>query len=96
MTASSLITTHLNAPVGSILAGDDVLNSLRNGRLSAASEKANAILGAMFVEIEPRLIAKCALEANCTITRANLLCLDTLAHDFPKSPKWESSVEFLV
>lgn len=96
MTAAALIATHLNSPFGSIVANDDVLNSLRAGCLSASSENANAILGGLFVEIEPRLIAKCALEANSTVARANLLYLDTLVHHFPRCPEWESSVEFLI
>lgn len=74
----------------------DVLNSLRNGRLSGQTEQANAVLGGMFVEVEPRLIARCVLEAHATIKQANLLYLDTIAHSFPKCPQWESSVEFLV
>ncbi len=94
--ASSLISTHLNTSIGAILVEADVINSLKNGYLSGQSEKVNAVLGSLFFEIEPRLIAKCALEANSTVKQANFLYLDTLAHGFPKCPLWESSVEFLV
>ena len=96
MNAAALISTHLNAPFGAVLVEVDVLNSLRNGYLSAQSERANAILGSLFVEVAPRLIAKCALEANSTVRQANLLYLDTLAHAFPRCPQWETSVEFLI
>lgn len=96
MTASGLISSHLNAPFGAILAETDILDSLRNGRLSGQTEQANAVLGGMFVEVDPRLIARCALEASATIKQANLLYLDTVAHAFPKCPRWESSVEFLI
>ena len=96
MNAAALISTHLNAPFGAVLVEADVLNSLRNGYLSAQSDRANAILGSLFVEVAPRLIAKCALEANSTVRQANLLYLDTLAHAFPKCPQWETSVEFLI
>lgn len=96
MTALALIASHLNAPYGPVLAESDVLDSLKNGRLSASSEKANAVLGGMFVEVEPRLIARCALEAKVTIQQANRLYQDTIANAFPKCPQWESAVEFLV
>ena len=96
MTASALIASHLNAPYGVVLMESDVLDSLKNGRLSGRSEKANAVLGGMFMEVEPRLIARCALEAQVTIKQANLLYLDTVAHAFPKCQQWESAVEYLV
>ena len=96
MTAVALISSHLNAPFGAVLMESDVLESLRNGRLSGRTEQANAVLGGMFVEVEPRLIARCAREAKVTISQANCLYLDTVAHAFPKCPQWESSVEFLV
>jgi hypothetical protein len=99
MTASSLISSHLNAPFGDVLRESDVLDSLKNGRLSGKSDQANAVLGGMFVEVEPRLIARCALEAHVTLQQANLLYLeylDTLAHAFPKCAQWEASVELLI
>lgn len=96
MCASELITTHLNAPVGRVLAADDVRLSLLKGRLSCHSEKANAVLGGLFIEVEPRLIARCVLEEGLTIQQANDLYLDTLAHGFARCPVWESSVEFLL
>lgn len=94
--ASSLIATHLNAPVGAVLAASDVLDALRHGRLSCKTDLANAVLGGMFVEIEPRLIAQCALEAGVNLKQANLLYLDTVVHAFPKCPQWESAVAVLV
>lgn len=96
MTASALIASHLNAPFGAVLVASDVIDALKNGRLSGKSEKTSAILGGMFVEVEPRLIARCALEAHVSLQQAHVLYLDTLAHQFPKCPQWESSVGFLV
>lgn len=96
MSASALIVAHLNAPVGPVLTESDVVNSLKNGYLSAQTEKANAVLSGLFVEVEPRLIVRCALEAESTVGLANLLYLDTLAREAPKCPLWESSIEFLL
>lgn len=96
MTSSELISGHLNTPVGSVLTAEDVSASLKNGCLSAHSEKANAVLGGIFIEIEPRLIARCALEVSTTIEQANRLYRDTLAHGFARCPSWESSVQAYV
>ncbi len=96
MTASALISSHLNAPFGPILMQSDVLDSLTNGCLSGKTEMANAILGSLFAEIDPRLIAECALEAGTTIKQAHLLYLDTLTQSFPPCPQWEAAVEHLV
>jgi len=86
----------MNAPVGDVLQPVDIERSLCNGRLSARSEDANAVLGYLFVEIEPRVIATCAVEAGCSIVHANQLYLNTLAHLSPRSPQWEATVEGLL
>jgi len=96
MTASALIRTHLNAPYGAVLTESDVVDSLRRGRLSAHSETANAVLGSLFVEVQPQLIARCALDANTTLVQANRLYLDTLTHAFPRCPQWEAAVACLI
>lgn len=96
MNASELISTHLNAPVGHVLVADDIRRSLLKGRLSGHSEKANAVLGGLFIEVAPRLIARCVLEEDLTILQANDLYLDTLEHGFARCPAWESSIEFLI
>jgi len=96
MTAAALISTHLNAPYGAVLTESDVVASLKYGRLSGQSELANAVLGGLFVEVQPQLIARCALEANTTLVQANRLYLDTLAHAFPRCPQWEAAVACLV
>ena len=96
MSAAALISTHLNAPYGAVVTESEVLDSIRNGCLAGRSEQANALLGNMFVEVEPRLIARCALEAKTTIQQAQLLYLDTLAHAHPRCRQWESAVEHLL
>lgn len=96
MNAAALISTHLNAPVGAVLLESDVLNALKKGCLCAASNKANAVLAGMFVEVEPRLIVQCALEANSNAKVANLLYLDTLSHASPRCPQWEAAMEFML
>ena len=93
---ASLITAHMNAPMGNVLGADDVVQSLRLGRLSGRSDAANAVLGYLFIEMEPRVIANCALEAGCALHSANLLYLDTLDHASPRSPQWEVAVEGLL
>lgn len=96
MNAAALIATHLNAPVGQVVQEQDVLASLQEGSLSAATEQANALLSYLFVEIDPRLILQCAEEAGASASDANRLYADTIAHNSPRCVKWESSLEFLL
>jgi hypothetical protein len=96
MKAAALISTHLNAPVGAVLLESDVLDSLKKGYLCAGSDNAKAVLAGMFVELEPRLIVQCALEANSSAKVANLLYLDTLSHASPRCPQWEAAMEFML
>lgn len=96
MTAASLITTQLNSPFGAVLVESDVIDSLKNGRLSGRTELGNAVLGRIFLEVEHRLIAQCGLDVHVTLKGVNLLYLDTLAQGFPRCPQWESSVELFV
>ena len=92
MHSATLITSHLNAPFGAVLSAQDVAESLRVGRLSAKTPQANAVMGYLFVEIEPRLIAACALESGSSVAHAHQLYLDTLNHQAPRSPQWERAV----
>lgn len=96
MTAAALITTQLNSPFGAFFVESDVIDSLKNGRLSARTELGNAVLGRIFLEVEHRLIAQCGLDVHVTLKGVNLLYLDTLAQGFPRCPQWESSVELFV
>ena len=57
---------HLNTPYGKIVRAQDVIDSLKNGRFSATTEKANAILSALFLEIPPDLIFRCASEIGAS------------------------------
>lgn len=93
MTSVALITSHLNAPYGGGLDHDDLVKSLCFGRLAGKTEQANAVLGYLFVETEPRLIATCALEVGSSLPSANQLYLDTLAHHAPRCPHWEHAVQ---
>lgn len=96
MSAASLIATHLNASVGEILCDSEVEDSLRNGCIKGLNVQSEALLGSIFVEIEPRLIAKCALEVGSSIDKANMLYLDTLKSGFPKCVLWEKSIGHLI
>jgi hypothetical protein len=96
MTAAALSAGHMNAPCGRVLDEQAVWNSLRNGKLSAASEQANAILGGMFCELEPELIVSCAVEIKVPVAQANRLYQDTLAHGFMRCPAWEEAMELLT
>jgi len=96
MTAAALIAGHMNAPYGRVLDEQAIWNSLRNGKLSAGSERGNAILGAMFCEMEPQLIVRCAVEIKVPVAQANRLYQDTLAYGFMRCPAWERAMEVLT
>jgi hypothetical protein len=96
MTAVALIVGHMNAPYGSVLDEQAVCDSLRSGKLSARSEPANAILAAMFCEIEPQLIVRCAVETKVPIAQVNRLYEETLAQGLMRCPAWEHAVEMLT
>lgn len=66
LSAASMIATHLNTPYGKIVCEQDVIDSLRNGHFSATTEPANAILSALFLEILPELIYRCAREIGAS------------------------------
>ncbi len=91
-----MAVTHLNAPYGSIVCPGDLIDSLRQGELRAASPKAAAVLSYLFVEVEPRLVMKCAVESGSTLMMANRLYLCTIQEGAPRSAPWESSVKDLL
>jgi hypothetical protein len=95
MPAAQMIATHLNAPYGRVVSASDVVASLREGRLSAASKSANEILAALFVEVEPRLILRCAEEEGVPISAVQKLYVETLREGLMPVPAWERAATTL-
>lgn len=89
MSAAGIIATHMNAPYGPIVTPSDVVNSLRAGKLSAATSQANAILGGMFAEVRPELIVRCSIEEGVPVDQARMLYEDTWRQGFARCPQWE-------
>ncbi len=87
-----MVVAHLNAPYGPVVCADDLAGSLAHGEIRAASAQAAAILSYLFIEVEPRLVMRCAMEAGATLPIANQLYSDTLKSGVPRSALWESSV----
>jgi len=96
MTAAALIACHMNAPYGPVLDEKAVWDSLREGKLSAASEKANAILAGIFCEVRPELIVRCVVEAKIPMIQANSLYQETVACGFARCPAWEQAMEVFL
>lgn len=92
----SMAVTHLNAPYGAIVCARDIIDSLSQGELRAASSKAAAILSYLFVEVEPRLVMQCAMESGSSLPMANQLYSNTIKGGAPRSPLWESSIKDLL
>lgn len=92
----SMAVTHLNAPYGAIVCATDLIESLIQGELRAASPKAAAILSYLFVEVEPRLVMQCAMESGSSLPIVNQLYLDTIKGGAPRSALWESSITALL
>lgn len=93
MSAAGIIAASMNVPYGPIVAPEDVVRSLRAGKLSAATSQANAILGAMFAEVRPELIIRCAIEEGLSSEHAQMLYEDTWHQGFPRCPQWEPSAK---
>lgn len=89
MPAASLIATHLNAPYGRIVSARDVALSLISGRLNASTKAANDILSGLFVEIEPRLILRCAREEGAALQAVQELYEESVVRGCMRSPEWE-------
>ena len=92
----SLAVTHLNAPYGSVVCTGDLMESLSHGQLRASSIKAAAILSYLFVEVEPRLVMRCAMESGASFPMANQLYMETVKGGAPRSAPWESSIKNLL
>ena len=91
MSAASLIATHLNAPYGEIVSADDVIASLKSGHLSASTKEANGILEALFTEVPPDLILKCADQVQAPLESVNHLYQVTLTLGLMRSQAWEDA-----
>lgn len=91
MSAASLIATHLNAPYGKIVSALDVMTSLKSGCLSASSKEAESLLQALFIEVSPDLIFKCADEINASLQMVNCLYQETLDLGLMPSQAWEDA-----
>lgn len=92
----SMAVTHLNAPYGAIVCANNLIESLSQGELRAASPKAAAILSYLFVEVEPRLVMQCAMESGSSLPMVNQLYSDTIRGGAPRSAPWESSIKALL
>ena len=92
MSAASLIATHMNAPYGRIVSERDVVTSMQCGRLSASNKASNAILAALFIEVAPDLILRCAKQEQVTLQALEQLYKETLSLGLVPVPDWEKAV----
>lgn len=99
---SSLITVvgHLNASGGEPILPEQLAFALSSGTAPAAalgaSEIADSSIVSLFVEIEPALIAACAVEARASLGSVHDLYEMTLARGMPRVTRWEKAVEHLL
>lgn len=98
MSAIKLAVAHMNVPFGSELQEAQLVRALRSGKLADANlePEAAALISYLFVELEPRTIANCVLEAGSTLRQANELYIDSLSKSSPRSIQWEQAVEHLL
>jgi hypothetical protein len=92
MSAASLIATHMNAPYGKIVSAGDVIESLKSGFFAASSKEANGILEALFIEVPPDLILKCAEQIQAPLEKVNHLYQAALDRGLMHSHDWENAV----
>ena len=94
----NLAVTHLNAPVGSVLTVAQLANALRAGSVGAINElSAAALVGYLFVELDPQLIVLCAYEAGTDAAHAHRMYQEgRLLHAMPQVPNWENAIEYLL
>lgn len=92
MSAASLIATHMNAPYGKIVIAGDVVASLKSGFLAASTQESNGILEALFTEVPPDLILKCASQIQTPLETVNRLYQVTLDRGLMRSQEWEETV----
>jgi hypothetical protein len=87
----------MNAPFGCELQTAQLVRALRCGKLADPDlEPGAALISYLFVELEPRTIANCALEAGSDLQRANELYPDIVSKSSPRSIQWEKAVEHLL
>ncbi len=91
-----LAVTHLNAPVGPIVAVEHLAQALRAGSVAGLDKRTAAIVSYLFVELDPGLIARCAYEAGADLRRANELYKESLADYLPRVPDWENAIAHLL
>src|SRR6218665_3577407 len=96
MSAASLIATHMNAPYGKLVSAGDVVASLTTGFLAASTQEANGILEALFTEVPPALILKCAYQIQAPLGMVNHLYQVTLDRGLMHSQAWEDAVGALA
>jgi hypothetical protein len=96
MSVAQLIATHMNAPYGRVVSAADVVASLHAGHLCAASKAANEILSALFVEVEPRLILRCAAQEQVAASKVQKLYEDTVRVGLMPVPEWEKTMGALA
>lgn len=96
MSVAQLIATHMNVPYGRVVSAADVVASLKAGRLLAPSKFANEILAGLFVEMEPRLILRCAQQENVAISNVQRLYEDTVRVGLMPAPAWEETMKALA
>ena len=83
-----MIATHMNAPYGPVVTPDDVVASLRRGTFCAATDEANAILAAMFVECSRSLIERAGAESGAPAERLQALYRESLRIGLMPVPEW--------
>ena len=93
-----LAVAHLNAPVGELLTREQLASVLRGGSLNSLEDapSAVALLSYLFVELEPQLIAACALESGSDLRLANQLYEDIVSRAMPRVAAWERAVAHLA
>jgi len=70
----------------------DVIDSLKNGFLSAETETANEILAAIFLETEPSLILRCCREISALPEHAESLYQQCVQMTLLRSMDWENTI----
>jgi hypothetical protein len=86
-----MIATHMNAPYGPVVTPDDVVASLRRGAFCAATDDANAILAAMFVECSRSLIERAGAELGVPAERLQALYRESLRMGLMPVQEWTTA-----
>ena len=96
LSAARLIAAHMNAPYGQIVSAADVVASLKSGHFAASTKEANGILEALFTEISPDLIMKCAEQIQAPLEMVNRLYHASLSLGIMRSQEWEDSTSSVM